>query len=281
MADEKNKKEEKKIKCGLIMPISAIDGCDENHWIQVRNIIEETISEIGEHFIVRMVSERNPSDLIQSNIVQAIYEDEVAICDISGRNPNVMLELGMRIAFNKPVVIIFDGIGISPFDITNILQIRYPRDLNYWKMNEFKKDLKEKVNLALEEKENAFLKAFGKDFKTYELTSKKITVNENEEKILEAITDLKYDLNNINMKIFSIENRDIMRDSIEEKILQKLSDNYSNEKYKGMPYERFLEIVEMDRSLRRMVPLSKSRKIIFDFWRNNISKIPSSSYELR
>lgn len=191
-----SEKKEEKIRCGLIMPISAIDGCDENHWTQVRKIIEEAVNEIGKNFEVRMVSEKTAFDLIQSNIVQALYEDKIAICDISGRNPNVMLELGMRIAFDKPVVIIFDGVGNSPFDITNILQIRYPRDLNYWKMNEFKKELKERINLVLEEEGNAFLRAFGKNFKTYQINPQKIEVSEGDKAILEKIDIL---MNKINL----------------------------------------------------------------------------------
>jgi len=38
------------------------------------------------------------------------------VCDISGRNPNVMFELGLRLAFDKPAIIIKDEITPYSFD---------------------------------------------------------------------------------------------------------------------------------------------------------------------
>jgi len=33
--------------CGMIMPISAIDGCNEQHWSDVREIIESSVTDAG------------------------------------------------------------------------------------------------------------------------------------------------------------------------------------------------------------------------------------------
>ncbi|WP_353118770.1 hypothetical protein [Myroides odoratus] len=37
-----------------------------------------------------------------------IYNDEIVVCDVSSKNPNVMFELGLRLAFDKPTIIIKD-----------------------------------------------------------------------------------------------------------------------------------------------------------------------------
>lgn len=37
--------EQKTLRCGLVMPISAIDGLPENHWDEVRVIIKEALNE--------------------------------------------------------------------------------------------------------------------------------------------------------------------------------------------------------------------------------------------
>lgn len=184
------------LKCGLIMPISAIDGCDEAHWKEVRNIIEEAIKQLDKNFEIRMVSEKTKANLIQSNIVQAIYEDNVIICDVSGKNPNVMFELGMRIAFNKPVIIIYDGEGGYPFDIANISYIKYPRDLHYHKINKFQEELKDKIKEMLQEKENAFLKAFG-TFKTYQPKVETIDLSGSDKLILKGIEDLRKEISKL------------------------------------------------------------------------------------
>lgn len=182
-----SEKKEEKIRCGLIMPISAIGNYKKEHWEEVKKIIEEAIENMEENIEVRMVSDRSEHDLIQSNIVQAIYDDNIVICDVSGKNPNVMFELGMRIAFNKPVIIIYDEKDGYPFDITNIKYLKYPEGLNYHAIKEFKKDLQEKIKTALNEKENAFLKTFTREFKTYQVTSEKVEINEVDKVILDRL----------------------------------------------------------------------------------------------
>ena len=37
-----------KLTCGLIMPISAIDGCSAEHWSDVKLIITQCVSDVTE-----------------------------------------------------------------------------------------------------------------------------------------------------------------------------------------------------------------------------------------
>ena len=97
---------QKKKTCGLIMPISAIGEYNEEHWQEVKECLEDTVKELG--FEVRMVSDNDLNLLIPSNIVQALLQDDIIICDISAANPNVMFELGLRIGFNKSYILLFD-----------------------------------------------------------------------------------------------------------------------------------------------------------------------------
>ena len=55
-------------------------------------------------FDPRMVSDSDEVSVIQKRIVQNIYNNPIVVCDVSGKNANVMFELGMRLAFDKPVV---------------------------------------------------------------------------------------------------------------------------------------------------------------------------------
>lgn len=45
MAEEKKEDLEYEKTCGLIMPISEIDGCSEKHWEEVKEILEEVAVE--------------------------------------------------------------------------------------------------------------------------------------------------------------------------------------------------------------------------------------------
>lgn len=83
------------------MPISSLDGCTAEHWVEVKSIICEAIGAVAEpQFSVKLVSDADDVGVIQKRIVQNIYSSDIIVCDVSGKNPNVMFELGMRLAFD-------------------------------------------------------------------------------------------------------------------------------------------------------------------------------------
>ena len=141
------------ITCGLIMPIASNDGGTAEHWRQVREIITSAISSLN--LRVQMVSESEAVNVIHKNIVQNIFANEIVICDVSSRNPNVMFELGMRLAFDKPVVIIKDRDTPFSFDIGNMQHIEYPHSLNYIEILSFQEELLNKVKFTMNETEVA------------------------------------------------------------------------------------------------------------------------------
>lgn len=169
--------------CGLIMPISAIDGCSADHWAEVKRIIEESIESISNpRFRVRLVSDADDVGVIQKRIVQNVYNADVVICDVSGKNPNVMFELGMRLAFDKPAVIIKDDKTDYSFDTGIIEHVGYPRDLHYHQMVSFKSILVQKVistHLAAtsDNGHSTFLKNFG-TFQVAKLSEGAVPVSE-------------------------------------------------------------------------------------------------------
>lgn len=138
--------DKEKIQCGLIMPISSIDGCSAEHWIEIKNIISEAVNNISELDIkVSLVSDSDDVGVIQKRIVQNIYDNDIIICDVSAKNPNVMFELGMRLAFDKPTIIIKDDKTGYSFDTNIIEHLEYPRDLRFTKIVSFKNELASKV----------------------------------------------------------------------------------------------------------------------------------------
>jgi hypothetical protein len=137
---------EKALTCGLVMPISAIDGCSSEHWLEVKNILTEAVEAIAEPvFSVKLVSDSDDVGVIQKRIVQNVYSSDVIVCDVSGKNPNVMFELGMRLAFDKPTIIVKDDKTDYAFDTGIIEHISYPRDLRFSRVVAFRKLVAEKV----------------------------------------------------------------------------------------------------------------------------------------
>lgn len=135
-------------KCGLIMPISARDGLPASHWLDVRRIIRNALKEDG--FDAELVSESAGSDIIHRRIIHSLYTNPVCVCDISTLNPNVMFELGIRLTFDLPTIIIRDSATDLPFDTTLIRCLSYPRDLRYWQVRRFGRELRTAVKQAIE-----------------------------------------------------------------------------------------------------------------------------------
>lgn len=140
-----------KIKCGIVMPIASIEDCSEQHWKDVKNIIIESTNSIDEYDIsIDLVSESDEIGVILKRIVQNIYDNDLIICDVSCLNPNVMFELGLRLAFDKPTVIIKDDDTKFSFDISVIEHLTYPRSLHYTGIQQFKITLAQKIKQTYE-----------------------------------------------------------------------------------------------------------------------------------
>ena len=58
--------------CGIIMPISEIDGCSESHWTDVFDILSEAVEDAG--FDPNMVSNADDVGIIHKRIIQNLYE---------------------------------------------------------------------------------------------------------------------------------------------------------------------------------------------------------------
>ncbi|MDE5423864.1 hypothetical protein L3073_16740 [Ancylomarina sp. DW003] len=162
----KNKDEINDKACGIIMPIASHSDYPRDHWTEVFEIIKEAISET--QFKPRLVSADDAIGLIHDRIVTNIYNDEIVICDVSSKNPNVMFELGLRLAFDKPTIIIKDEKTGYSFDTGGIEHLEYPSSLRFNLIVDFKQELIKRVNATYkrsneESNYSPFLKSFGKN----------------------------------------------------------------------------------------------------------------------
>lgn len=190
-----NTKETEKIekkKCGIIMPISSHPDYPKDHWNEVLNILTEAISKT--EFEPRLVSDDVAIGLIHERIVNNIYNDDIVVCDVSSKNPNVMFELGMRLAFDKPTIIIKDEKTGYSFDTGVIEHLSYPSSLRFNDIVRFKESLITKINATYERSQtepnfSPFLKTFGNKIVPAKIQQKEIAESQYIINMLSRLSD--------------------------------------------------------------------------------------------
>lgn len=196
MSKEKEKEKAEVIPtCGIIMPISTIDNCPPEHWADVLGIIKDVCVING--FKADLVSDGHDVSVIQKRIVENVYSSDIVICDVSCKNANVMFELGMRLAFDKPTIIIKDDITGYSFDTGVIEHIEYPRDLRFNKINIFKENLGKKLVATFEKSKDPNYSTFLKNFGSYKIAHLNEISISPEDYILKAIDELKREVRTI------------------------------------------------------------------------------------
>lgn len=178
--------------CGIVMPIASMGEYSASHWLDVQSIIKEAVQLSG--YTARLVSEAEDSTVIPKSIVQNLYDDDIVICDVSGKNPNVMFELGMRLAFDKPVVLIKDDVTGYSFDTSTIEHLTYPRDLRYSSIQTFKEVLASKLAATYEAAQKKEYRSFLSNFASIKIAHlEHTTVGEAEalEKIIKKLDNIE------------------------------------------------------------------------------------------
>lgn len=139
MTEKKKQKE-----CFIIMPISDVDGYPKGHFRHVYENIIYPSCEMAGYCAVR-ADEVKATNLIHLDILKNLIEAPIAICDLSSRNPNVLFELGIRQAFDKPVVLIQEAGTPKIFDIAPLRYLEYSKEMKYHDVLQIQRELKDAI----------------------------------------------------------------------------------------------------------------------------------------
>lgn len=183
-----------KKKCFVIMPISDVDGYPKGHFNRVYDYIIVPACKQEGYEPIR-ADATSKSNVIIVDILRNILECDMAICDLSSRNPNVFYELGFRQAFNMKTVLMKDDQTDRPFDVSTIRSINYESSLRIDLVNktitELTKALKE-TNEMSEKEPNSLLKLLSIDNPAKLPDRQKLSLDSS--LILQAIQDLSMDM---------------------------------------------------------------------------------------
>lgn len=120
-----------KLKAFVIMPF--VERGEKRPTGFFREVLDSLLIPAGieAEFTIETANKQG-SDVIQSTIINDLLEADLVIADLTDHNPNVLFELGMRMAMDKPVALIKSKDTGRIFDVDNMLRV-YEYNQNLWK----------------------------------------------------------------------------------------------------------------------------------------------------
>lgn len=190
-------------RCFVIMPFSSPQGYEDGHFKRIyEQIIKPAVENAG--FKPERVDENVLSTDIVTKIFQGLTECDMAICDLSSRNPNVLYELGIRQAYNMPVLLIKDEKTKDIFDVGGLTTLPYNSNRLYENVVE----ARNKICEALKEHDknsesvvNIIKGRLGSGFQASEIPTSEGM--DNDDRILNLLKSLIDDVDSIKQQINS------------------------------------------------------------------------------
>lgn len=130
--------------CFIVMPISDVEGYPVGHFKHVYDNIVVPACDLAGYKAVR-ADDVKSTNLIHLDILRKLIEAPIAVCDLSSRNPNVLFELGIRQAFDRPVVLIQEEGTPKIFDIAPLRYLEYSKEMKYHEVLKSQAELRETI----------------------------------------------------------------------------------------------------------------------------------------
>ena len=129
--------------CFIIMPFGEAGSKEEKRSLDVyRIMLKPAVESLG--YVTTRADDFHHTGSITRDIIESLYNADIVIADLTGGNPNVFYELGVRHTLKKSgtIPIIEKGHNL-PFDISDYRAIFYSTDIAGAK--DFEKDLQRKI----------------------------------------------------------------------------------------------------------------------------------------
>jgi hypothetical protein len=155
-SDSKTKDQPKSV--FVISPIGKLDE-DSNDFAKLclEQIIKPAAEDCGGYAVPERADEHHKPGSVTAKVVTAILDADVCVADLTGRNPNVMYEVAIAHAADKPVILLQQEQGGPPFDFADERVIHY--GLRVDQANAARAELLGHFKSALHEKEDPRLAA--------------------------------------------------------------------------------------------------------------------------
>jgi hypothetical protein len=105
-------------------------GGDDDHWTHVMESIHVPAVKAAGFRPIRPVT--SGTQMIMGEIIKHLSKADMVLCDLSGHNPNVFFELGVRTSLNLPIALVKDEHTKIPFDTSGLNTHQYVSTLHAW-----------------------------------------------------------------------------------------------------------------------------------------------------
>ncbi|MEM1363993.1 MAG: hypothetical protein AAGF94_20225 [Pseudomonadota bacterium] len=110
-------KEKQNQSCFFVTPIGQTGSQDRKRADDVlKHVLRPAL---GDGFKIVRADEVDDPGTITGDIVARLYNSDLVVADLTGTNPNVMYEAGIRHSFSKPIVQICQTGETLPFDLAD------------------------------------------------------------------------------------------------------------------------------------------------------------------
>jgi len=117
-------------RCFVIMPFSErLSNRPKGFFDEVFESLIKPAAEASGFDV--LTANKDGSDVIQSTIINELMDADLVVADLTDHNPNVLFELGVRMAQEKPVAIIKTTDTGGIFDVDNMLRV-FEYSSNLW-----------------------------------------------------------------------------------------------------------------------------------------------------
>jgi hypothetical protein len=110
--------------CFVVMPFHSLFG------VEYEKVIRPAIEEVGLECV--RGDEIYTEQAILQDIWKSIRQARVIVAELSGRNPNVMYEIGLAHAIGKPIVLLTRNQEDMPFDLRALRYVYYDPNNPFW-----------------------------------------------------------------------------------------------------------------------------------------------------
>jgi hypothetical protein len=146
---KENTQQEKR--CLIIMPVADSTPYESGHFKRVYEYIIKPACAKAGLISYRLEDVQRTSHIIINNL-REIISAEIAICDLSSKNSEVLYKLGIRQGLDLPTLLIKDTLTEKIFDIRGLMDIEYDETLRVDRVNKTVEEIAETLLSMFESK---------------------------------------------------------------------------------------------------------------------------------